>query len=179
MHRMLAIVCGSSLALAGVSANAQSGASSGASAKGPPPLCAALQKHLNKVASLRTFMVKEGEAVDGRRSIDHIDIDADGEPERVVVSRPPASDERFPPSPSAISIMLSGSKTELRTEFHRLYLIRFEGIVYLVGSRLLDPQGPVMTDIQRVDKSGFVPACRYECNLRGGCRSRSDANGKR
>lgn len=141
-----------------------------------PAPCAGLQKQLNKATSLRNFMIKEGDAADGRRSIPNVDVDGDGTPERIVVTRPPPSD-RFPPQPSALSIVLSGSRIELRTEFQRLYLIRFEGNVYLVGSRLLDPQGPVKTDVLRVGKTGFVPACMYECNLRGGCRPRAETNG--
>jgi hypothetical protein len=142
-----------------------------AGAHAQPAPCAGLQKHLNRMTGLRSFMVKEGDAVDGRRAIADVDVDGDGTAERIVVTRPPPSD-RFPPETSAVSIVLSGSQTELRIEFQRLYLIRYERVVYLVGSRLLDPEGPVQTDVLRVDRTGFVPACRYVCNLRGGCRPR-------
>jgi hypothetical protein len=159
--RLLILSC---CALATVAANAQ------------PAPCAALQKQLNKSTGLRSFMIKEGEAVNGRRPIANVDIDGDGTPERIVVTRPPQSD-RFPPEQSALSIVLSATQIELRTEFHRLFLVRFENIVYLVGSKLLDPQGPVMTDVLRVEKTGFAAACQYECNLRGGCRPRGEAKG--
>lgn len=141
------------------------------------PPCAALQKHLNRSTSLRTFMITESAPRDGKRTIPKVDIDGDGEPEQITVTRPQPSD-RFPPESSAISIVLSRSQIELRTEYHRLYLIRFQTRVWLVGSRLLDPQGPVLTDVQRVTKDGFIPACSYECNLRGGCRPRGGQDGK-
>jgi len=74
----------------------------------------------------------------------------------------------IPPDNSSFSLVLSSTEKEYKVEAQRLYAIGYKSHYYLLTSDFLGEEGPVTSNVYRLDGLGLRKICSYECGLPDG-----------
>jgi uncharacterized protein YecT (DUF1311 family) len=132
-------------------------------------LCEDLRAQMNRRGGLSAHVVPEEESNQGdvTHAIRGADVDGDKIEDRLSLFRT-GSASLIPPDNSAFFMTLSSNGTEHRQDAGRLSVIRYQLLYYLLTGDFAGEEGPVKSEVHRLERAGIRTVCSYECGLPDG-----------